>query len=147
MEKCRLEAGENWSSYSRGEFNSKGAIVVNVDGIENSTLSVGSIGDIEGTTIEINGIAIPEHTYSGFLVSGTEKEDVENLTGRLSLFLGYDVEQGNSFTRDPVVKYDLAVNKTAGLDSLSGMSSSQRTSSILLENMYSVLQEKMNKEN
>ena len=131
--------GEIGTLTVNGKFESSGAIVVNVDGKENSTLSVGSIGNIAGTTIEINGIAIPEHTYSGFLVSETEKEDVENLTGRLSLFLGYDVEQGNSFTRDPVVKYDLAVNKTAGLDSLSGMSSSQRTSSILLENMYSVL--------
>lgn len=131
--------GEIGTLTVNGKFESSGAIVVNVDGKENSTLSVGRIGDIIGTTIEINGIAIPEHTYSGFLVSETEKEDVENLTGRLSLFLGYDVEQGNSFTRDPVVKYDLAVNKTAGLDSLSGMSSSQRTSSILLENMYSVL--------
>ena len=131
--------GEIGTLTVNGKFESSGAIVVNVDGKENSTLSLGSIGNIAGTTIEINGIAIPEHTYSGFLVSETEKEDVENLTGRLSLFLGYDVEQGNSFTRDPVVKYDLAVNKTAGLDSLSGMSSSQRTSSILLENMYSVL--------
>ena len=122
-----------------GEFESSGAIVVNVDGIENSTLSVGSIGDIEGTTIEINGIAIPEHTYSGFLVSGTEKEDVENLTGKLSLFLGYDVEQGNSLAKTLTVKYDLLVNKTAGLDSLNGMNSSQRTSSRLLENMYSAL--------
>ncbi|WP_443863254.1 autotransporter domain-containing protein [Fusobacterium ulcerans] len=131
--------GEIGTLTVEGKFNSEGAIVVNVDGKENSTLSVGSIGNITGTTIEINGIAIPEHTYSGFLVSGTEKEDVENLTGKLSLFLGYDVERGNSLTRDPVVKYDLAVNKTAGLDSLSGMSSSQRTSSRLLENMYSAL--------
>lgn len=122
-----------------GEFNSKGAIIVNVNGKENSTLSVGSIENIAGTIIEINGIAIPEYTYSGFLVSGTEKGDVENLTGRLSLFLGYDVEQGNSLTRDSAVKYDLAVNKTAGLDSLSSMNSSQRTSSRLLENMYSAL--------
>ena len=131
--------GEIGTLTVNGKFESSGAIVVNVDGKENSTLSVGSIENIIGTTIEINGIAIPEHTYSGFLVSETEKEDVENLTGRLSLFLGYDVEQGNSFTRDPVVKYDLAVNKTAGLDSLSGMNSSQRTSSRLLENMYSAL--------
>ena len=122
-----------------GEFNSKGAIIVNVNGKENSTLSVGSIENIAGTIIEINGIAIPEYTYSGFLVSGTEKGDVENLTGRLSLFLGYDVEQGNSLTRDSAVKYDLVVNKTAGLDSLSSMNSSQRTSSRLLENMYSAL--------
>ena len=122
-----------------GEFNSKGAIIVNVNGKENSTLSVGSIENIAGTIIEINGIAIPEYTYSGFLVSGTEKGDVENLTGRLSLFLGYDVEQGNSLTRDSAVKYDLAVNKTASLDSLSSMNSSQRTSSRLLENMYSAL--------
>lgn len=131
--------GEIGTLAVEGEFNSEGAIVVNVDGKENSTLSVGRIGDITGTIIEINGIAIPEHTYSGFLVSGTEKEDVENLTGRLSLFLGYDVEQGNSLTKDSITKYDLLVNKTAGLDSLSGMSNSQRTSSRLLENMYSAL--------
>ena len=131
--------GEIGTLTVEGKFNSEGAIVVNVDGKENSTLSVGSIGNITGTTIEINGIAIPEHTYSGFLVSGTEKEDVENLTGRLSLFLGYDVEQGNSLTKDSITKYDLLVNKTAGLDSLSSMNSSQRTSSRLLENMYSAL--------
>ena len=123
----------------KGKFNSTGSIVVNVDGKENCTLSVGSIENIAGTTIEINGIAIPEHTYSGFLVSGTEKGDVENLTGKLSLFLGYDVEQGNSLTKDSITKYDLLVNKTAGLDSLSSMNSSQRTSSRLLENMYSAL--------
>ena len=131
--------GEIGTLTVNGKFESSGAIVVNVDGKENSTLSVGRIGDITGTIIEINGIAIPEHTYSGFLVSGTEKEDVENLTGRLSLFLGYDVEQGNSLTKDSITKYDLLVNKTAGLDSLSGMSNSQRTSSRLLENMYSAL--------
>ena len=131
--------GEIGTLTVEGKFNSEGAIVVNVDGKENSTLSVGSIGNITGTTIEINGIAIPEHTYSGFLVSGTEKEDVENLTGKLSLFLGYDVERGNSLTKDSITKYDLLVNKTAGLDSLSGMNSSQRTSSRLLENMYSAL--------
>lgn len=131
--------GEIGTLTVNGKFESSGAIVVNVDGKENSTLSVGRIGDIEGTTIEINGIAIPEHTYSGFLVSGTEKEDVENLTGKLSLFLGYDVEQGNSLSKDSITKYDLLVNKTAGLDSLSSMNSSQRTSSRLLENMYSAL--------
>lgn len=131
--------GEIGTLTVEGKFNSEGAIVVNVDGKENSTLSLGSIGDIEGTTIEINGVAIPEHTYSNFLMSGNNNTAVEDLTGKLSLFLGYDVEQGNSFTRDPVVKYDLAVNKTAGLDSLSGMNSSQRTSSRLLENMYSAL--------
>ncbi|MFV0577491.1 MAG: S8 family serine peptidase, partial [Fusobacterium ulcerans] len=131
--------GEIGTLTVNGKFESSGAIVVNVDGKENSTLSVGSIGNIAGTTIEINGIAIPEHTYSGFLVSETEKEDVENLTGRLSLFLGYDVEQGNSLTKDSITKYDLLVNKTAGLDSLSSMNSSQRTSSRLLENMYSAL--------
>ena len=129
--------GEIGTLAVEGEFNSEGAIVVNVDGKENSTLSVGRIGDIAGTTIEINGIAIPEHTYSGFLVSGTEKEDVENLTGKLSLFLGYDVEK--SLTKSVVTNYDLVVNKTAGLDSLSGMNSSQRISSRLLENMYSAL--------
>lgn len=129
--------GEIGTLTVNGKFESSGAIVVNVDGKENSTLSVGSIGNITGTTIEINGIAIPEHTYSGFLVSGTEKEDVENLTGRLSLFLGYDVEK--SLTKSAATNYDLVVNKTAGLDSLSGMSSSQRTSSRLLENMYSAL--------
>ncbi|MFV0578708.1 MAG: S8 family serine peptidase, partial [Fusobacterium ulcerans] len=136
----KVQAG-SWGSTDtlivNGKFESSGAIVVNVDGTENSTLSVGRIGDIVGTTIEINGIAIPEHTYSGFLVSGTEKEDVENLTGRLSLFLGYDVEK--SLTKSAATNYDLVVNKTAGLDSLSGMSSSQRTSSRLLENMYSAL--------
>lgn len=131
--------GEIGTLTVNGKFESSGAIVVNVDGKENSTLSVGSIGNIAGTTIEINGIAIPEHTYSNFLESTEESKAVEDLTGKLSLFLGYDVEQGNSFTRDPVVKYDLAVNKTAGLDSLSGMNSSQRTSSRLLENMYSAL--------
>ena len=131
--------GEIGTLTVEGKFNSEGAIVVNVDGKENSTLSVGSIENIIGTTIEINGIAIPEYTYSNFLMSGNNNTGVEDLTGKLSLFLGYDVEQGNSFTRNPVVKYDLLVNKTAGLDSLSGMSSSQRTSSILLENMYSVL--------
>ncbi len=109
-------------------------------------MSVGSIENIAGTTIEINGIAIPEHTYSGFLVSGTEKGDVENLTGKLSLFLGYDVEQGNSLTKDSITKYDLLVNKTAGLDSLSSMNSSQRTSSRLLENMYSALSGKSEQE-
>lgn len=129
--------GEIGTLTVNGEFESSGAIVVNVDGKENSTLSVGSIKDITGTTIEINGIAIPEHTYSGFLVSGTEKEDVENLTGRLSLFLGYDVEK--SLTKSAATNYDLVVNKTAGLDSLSGMSSSQRISSKLLEDMYSAL--------
>ena len=129
--------GEIGTLTVEGKFNSEGAIVVNVDGKENSTLSVGSIGNITGTTIEINGIAIPEHTYSGFLVSGTEKEDVENLTGRLSLFLGYDVEK--SLTRSMAINYDLVVNKTAELDSLNGMNSSQRTSSRLLENMYSAL--------
>ena len=131
--------GEIGTLTVEGKFNSEGAIVVNVDGKENSTLSLGSIGDIEGTTIEINGIAIPEHTYSNFLMSGDNSTAVENLTGRLSLFLGYDVEQGNSLTKDSITKYDLLVNKTAGLDSLSGMSNSQRTSSRLLENMYSAL--------
>ena len=138
----KVQAG-SWGSTDtlivNGKFESSGAIVVNVDGKENSTLSVGSIGDITGTTIEINGIAIPEHTYSNFLMSGDNSTAVENLTGRLSLFLGYDVEQGNSLTKDLITKYDLLVNKTAGLDSLSGMNSSQRTSSRLLENMYSAL--------
>ena len=138
----KVQAG-SWGSTDtlivNGKFESSGAIVVNVDGKENSTLSVGSIGDITGTTIEINGIAIPEHTYSNFLMSGDNSTAVENLTGRLSLFLGYDVEQGNSLTKDSITKYDLLVNKTAGLDSLSGMSNSQRTSSRLLENMYSAL--------
>ncbi|AVQ28865.1 autotransporter domain-containing protein [Fusobacterium ulcerans] len=120
-----------------GEFESSGAIVVNVDGKENSTLSVGSIGNIAGTTIEINGVAIPEYRYSNFLMSGNNNTAVENLTGRLSLFLGYDVEK--SLTRSMTTNYDLAVNKTAGLDSLSGMNSSQRISSRLLENMYSAL--------
>lgn len=131
--------GEIGTLTVEGKFNSEGAIVVNVDGKENSTLSVGSIGNITGTTIEINGIAIPEHTYSNFLMSGNNNTAVENLTGKLSLFLGYDVEQGNSLTKDSITKYDLLVNKTAGLDSLNGMNSSQRTSSRLLENMYSAL--------
>ena len=131
--------GEIGTLTVNGEFESSGAIVVNVDGKENSTLSVGRIGDIEGTTIEINGIAIPEHTYSNFLESTEESKAVEDLTGKLSLFLGYDVEQGNSLAKTLTVKYDLLVNKTAGLDSLSGMNSSQRTSSRLLENMYSAL--------
>ena len=138
----KVQAG-SWGSTDtlivNGKFESSGAIVVNVDGKENSTLSVGSIGDITGTTIEINGIAIPEHTYSNFLMSGNNNTGVEDLTGKLSLFLGYDVEQGNSLTKDSITKYDLLVNKTAGLDSLSGMSNSQRTSSRLLENMYSAL--------
>ena len=138
----KVQAG-SWGSTDtlivNGKFESSGAIVVNVDGKENSTLSVGSIGDITGTTIEINGIAIPEHTYSNFLMSGNNNTGVEDLTGKLSLFLGYDVEQGNSLTKDLITKYDLLVNKTAGLDSLSGMNSSQRTSSRLLENMYSAL--------
>lgn len=145
----KVQAG-SWGSTDiltiKGKFNSTGSIVVNVDGKENCTLSVGSIENIAGTTIEINGIAIPEHTYSGFLVSGTEKGDVENLTGKLSLFLGYDVEQGNSLTKDSITKYDLLVNKTAGLDSLSSMNSSQRTSSRLLENMYSALSGKSEQE-
>ena len=129
--------GEIGTLTVEGKFNSEGAIVVNVDGKENSTLSVGSIGNITGTTIEINGIAIPEHTYSNFLMSGNNNTAVEDLTGRLSLFLGYDVEK--SLTKSAATNYDLVVNKTAGLDSLSGMSSSQRTSSRLLENMYSAL--------
>lgn len=145
----KVQAG-SWGSTDiltiKGKFNSTGSIVVNVDGKENCTLSVGSIENIAGTTIEINGIAIPEHTYSGFLVSGTEKGDVENLTGKLSLFLGYDVEQGNSLTKDSITKYDLLVNKTAGLDSLSSMNSSQRTSSRLLKNMYSALSGKSEQE-
>lgn len=138
----KVQAG-SWGSTDiltiKGKLNSTGSIVVNVDGKENSTLLVGSIENIAGTTIEINGVAIPEYTYSNFLMSGNNNTAVEDLTGRLSLFLGYDVEQGNSLTRDSAVKYDLAVNKTASLDSLSSMNSSQRTSSRLLENMYSAL--------
>lgn len=129
--------GEIGTLTVNGEFESSGAIVVNVDGKENSTLSVGSIENIIGTTIEINGVAIPEHTYSNFLMSGNNNTAVEDLTGKLSLFLGYDVEK--SLTRSMAVNYDLVVNKTAGLDSLSGMSSSQRISSKLLEDMYSAL--------
>ena len=129
--------GEIGTLTVEGKFNSEGAIVVNVDGKENSTLSVGSIENIIGTTIEINGVAIPEHTYSNFLMSGNNNTAVEDLTGKLSLFLGYDVEK--SLTRSMAVNYDLVVNKTAGLDSLSGMSSSQRISSKLLEDMYSAL--------
>lgn len=138
----KVQAG-SWGSTDiltiKGKLNSTGSIVVNVDGTKNNTLSVGSIENIDGTIIEISGTAIPEYVYSGFLVSEKGNTDVENLTGKLSLFLGYDVEQGNSLTRDSAVKYDLAVNKTAGLDSLSSMNSSQRTSSRLLENMYSAL--------
>lgn len=138
----KVQAG-SWGSTDtliiNGKFESSGAIVVNVDGTENSKLSVGSIGNIAGTTIEINGTAIPEYTYSNFLISNSGSGAVEDLTGKLSLFLGYDVKEANSFTRDSAGKYDLAVNKTAGLDSLSGMNSSQRTSSRLLEDMYSAL--------
>lgn len=119
------------------EFNSKGIIVVNVDGIENSKLSVGSIGNIAGTTIEINGTAIPEYTYSNFLMSNSGSEEVEDLTGKLSLFLGYDVEK--SLTRSMAANYNLTVNKTARLDSLSSMNSNQRTSSEALEDMYTAL--------
>ncbi len=141
----KVQAG-SWGSRDiltvEGTFNSTGVIVVNVDGTENSTLSVGSIGEIEGTAIETNGLAIPEYVYSKFLVTESENGDVENLTGKLSLFLGYDVDKSSPLTRDTSASYDLAVNKTAGLDSLSGMSSSQSTSSRALENMYTALSEK-----
>ncbi|MHD0316964.1 autotransporter domain-containing protein [Fusobacterium sp. THCT1E2] len=138
----KVQAG-SWGSTDiltiKGEFNSTGSIVVNVDGTKNSTLSVESIENIAGTIIEINGIAIPEYTYSGFLVSGVGNGDVENLTGELSLFLGYDVEQANFLTRDTSASYSLAVNKIAGLNSLSGMNSSEKTSSEALEVMYTAL--------
>ncbi|WP_130890022.1 autotransporter domain-containing protein [Fusobacterium ulcerans] len=138
----KVQAG-SWGSTDiltiKGEFNSTGSIVVNVDGMKNSTLSVESIENIAGTIIEINGIAIPEYVYSGFLVSEKGNADVENLTGKLSLFLGYDVEQANFLTRDTSASYNLAVNKTAGLNSLSGMNSSKKTSSEALEVMYTAL--------
>lgn len=138
----KVQAG-SWGSTDiltiKGEFNSTGSIVVNVDGTKNSTLSVESIENIAGTIIEINGIAIPEYVYSGFLVSEKGNTDVENLTGKLSLFLGYDVEQANFLTRDTSASYSLAVNKTAGLNSLSGMNSSEKTSSEALEVMYTAL--------
>lgn len=138
----KVQAG-SWGSTDiltiKGEFNSTGSIVVNVDGTKNNTLSVGSIENIDGTIIEISGTAIPEYVYSGFLVSEKGNTEVENLTGKLSLFLGYDVEQGNSLTRDTSASYNLAVNKTAGLNSLSGMNSSEKTSSEALEVMYTAL--------
>ena len=138
----KVQAG-SWGSTDiltiKGKFNSTGSIVVNVDGMKNSTLSVESIENIAGTIIEINGIAIPEYVYSGFLVSEKGNADVENLTGKLSLFLGYDVEQANFLTRDTSASYNLAVNKTAGLNSLSGMNSSEKTSSEALEVMYTAL--------
>ena len=136
----KVQAG-SWGSTDiltvEGKFNSTGSIVVNIDGTKNSTLSVGSIENIAGTIIEINGAAIPEYVYSGFLVSEKDNADVENLTGKLSLFLGYDVEK--SLIRAVAASYNLAVNKTAGLNSLSGMNSSEKTSSEALEAMYIAL--------
>lgn len=136
----KVQAG-SWGSTDiltvEGKFNSTGSIVVNIDGTKNSTLSVGSIENIAGTIIEINGAAIPEYVYSGFLVSEKDNADVENLTGKLSLFLGYDVEK--SLIRAVAASYNLAVNKTAGLNSLSGMNSSEKTSSEALEVMYTAL--------
>ena len=138
----KVQAG-SWGSTDTltigGKFNSTGSIVVNVDGTKNNTLSVGSIGNVAGTTIEINGTAIPEYVYSNFLMSADGSGSVENLSGNLSLFLGYDVKKSSSLTRDTSVSYNLAINKTAGLNSLSGMNSSEKTSSEALEVMYTAL--------
>lgn len=138
----KVQAG-SWGSTDNlkvnGKFESSGAIVVNVEGTKNSTLSVGSIGNMTGTTIEINGIAVPEYVYSNFLMSADGSGNAENLSGSLSLFLGYDVNKSSSLTRDISVSYNLAVNKTAGLNSLTGMNSSEKTSSEALEIMYKML--------
>lgn len=73
--------------------------------------------------------------YSGFLVSEKGNTDVENLTGKLSLFLGYDVEQGTQ--PEIQLQHDEAANKTTGLRFFyPSMNNSQEHQDH--QNMYSV---------
>lgn len=136
----KVQAG-SWGDTStltvEGKFNSTGTIVVNVKEKENSVLSVGSIENIEGSKIETNGTLIPDHTYTGFLVTKIENITVENLNDKLSLFLDYNVKK--DLIRASEIKYNLEINKNSKLDSLSGMNSNQNRVASALENMYSNL--------